>query len=148
MSKVAKNPEKYVTTFPFASVKAASIHKFLKSILLVWHFGIRVSFALPLGRSCGIYILVGICGYPLLSVTASSTTLTWPTTASRFLRIRVHREEARKFPVSMEAMKPHWRFKNCQLQHNNIDTDVVDDRPPFPLLQKLTCISNNVGAQG
>ena len=29
MSKVAKNPEKYVTTFPFASVKTASIHKFV-----------------------------------------------------------------------------------------------------------------------
>ena len=84
MSKVAKNPEKYVTTFPFASVKAASIHKYLKSILLVWHFGIRVSFALPLGRSCGIYILVGICGYPLLSVTADSTTSTWPTCTAKF----------------------------------------------------------------
>ena len=137
MSKVAKNPEKYVTTFPFASVKAASIHKFLKSILLVWHFGIRVSFALPLGRSCGIYILVGICGYPLLSVTASSTTSTWPTTATfvvPYHRIeqRVHREEAREFPVSTEAMHHHWRFKNCQLQHNNTDTDVRDDHPLFP----------------
>ena len=32
MSKVAKNPEKYVTTFPSASIKAAcffSIHLFL-----------------------------------------------------------------------------------------------------------------------
>ena len=66
---------------------------------------IRVSFALPLGRSCGIYmtcmyILVGICGYPFLSVIADSTTSTSPTTAtsSYFLRIRVHRVRSARVP--------------------------------------------------